>query len=228
MKTIITLFSLFLLLSGCNSNQEKTANDPKLKAIENVPTQEDEKWTNVGYDLKKGHPKGLKVGTKAPDFILKATDGSSFTLSESLQQQPIVMLFYRGQWCPVCSRYFSKFMEDLPEITAKGAKVIAVTPETNENIAKIVDETGISFPVFQDSDYSVMTAYDVLFHVTEKYQQKIRDRLKSDIATNNGQEDARLPVPATYVIGQDGIIKYVQFDLDYKNRASVKDILEHL
>jgi len=64
--------------------------------------------------------------------------------------------------------------------------------------------------------------------VTDAYQKKIRDKLNTDIAENNGNKEAKLPVPATYVIGKDGVIKYVQFDLNYKNRASVEGILEHL
>ncbi len=73
-----------------------------------------------------------------------------------------------------------------------------------------------------------MNNYKVLFSVTEDYQKKIVDKLESNIAENNGKTEAQLPVPATYVIGKDGIIKYAQFDLNYKNRASIDEILNAL
>jgi len=224
MKIILGTLVLLLCFSCNNEKPSTKTEDTKTEAL----SPEDQKWMKIGYDLTKGKPKGLTTGTKAPDFELTATDGSTFKLSAELKKQPVVMLFYRGQWCPVCHRYLTAFMEEVPKITATGAKVIAVAPETNENIKKIVDATGINFSVMQDPDYKVMKAYDVLFNVTEAYQQKIKDKLKTDIAENNGKDEASLPVPATYVIGQDGTIKYVQFDLNYKNRASVKEILEHL
>jgi len=115
----------------------------------------------------------------------------------------------------------------LPKIKEK-AKIIAITPETNENIAKTIEKAGTDFTILSDVDMSVTGDYKGLFSVTNDYQDKIRTKLESDIAFNNGKTEAQLPVPATYVIGQDGVIKFVQFDLDYRNRASADDIVKHL
>lgn len=227
MKTTITFFVMFCLFVSCNnsgnSDTKQTTTTSEYKA-----TEEEQQWINIGYDLKKGRPQGLKVGTKAPNFQLKAPDGSTVKLSETLKDGPVALLFYRGEWCPVCIRYFSAFMKDAPQLEAKGVKVLAVSPETDENIDKTKTKAKTNFTILHDPDYKVMEDYDVLFHVTEAYQKKIRDKFNTDIAKNNGKPDARLPVPATYVIGQDGLIKYVQFDLNYKNRASVKEILKHI
>jgi peroxiredoxin len=73
-----------------------------------------------------------------------------------------------------------------------------------------------------------MQRYDVLFNVTEAYQQKISTKLEADIASNNAKEDAKLPVPATFIIDQEGVIVYRQFNADYHIRATVNDILNHL
>jgi len=110
----------------------------------------------------------------------------------------------------------------------KGAKVIAITPETNQNIAKTIKDTGVSFTILNDVNMSVISDYKGLFSVTDDYQDKIRTKLNNDIALNNGKTEAQLPVPATYVIGQNGVIKFAQFDLNFKNRASADDIIKYL
>lgn len=198
------------------------------KTTQDTPAESDIQWIKRGYDLEKIRPTGLKTGMKAPDFTLKSPSGATVKLSEELKKQPVVLMFYRGQWCPICTRYLAAFQESVPQIAAKGAKIIAVTPETNEGIAKTVEKTKIDFTVLHDINESVMSDYKVLFSVTNDYQERIRKGKQIDIAFNNGKTEAQLPVPATYVIGQDGIIKFVQFDLNYKNRASVEDIVKHL
>jgi len=235
MKNILLFITLIFGVFACKNISENTPvkeksnmENPVAKTAQNTASEADARWTKIGYDLEKIRPVGLKTGMKAPDFTLKAPDGEVVKLSEELKKQPVVLMFYRGQWCPVCTRYLAAFQESIPQIAAKGARVLAVTPETNENIAKTVEKSKIDFTVLNDINESVMSDYKVLFSVTEAYQERIRKGLKSDIAMNNGKTEAQLPVPATYVIGQDGIIKFVQFDLNYKNRASVEDIVKHL
>lgn len=207
-----------------NSSQQNT----KMNTTGNTSAETDAKWISMGYDLEKGRPEGLKAGMQAPDFQLNTPDGKQVRLSEELKKQPIVLIFYRGQWCPLCSRYLTGFQENLPKITAKGAKVIAITPETNDNIAKTVEKTGLNFTVLHDGDMSVTSNYKGLFSVTDAYQEKIRAKKDVDIAFNNGKTVAQLPVPATYVVGQDGVIKFAQFDLNFRNRASADEIVKYL
>ena len=140
----------------------------------------------------------------------------------------MVIIFYRGEWCPVCNRYLSNFQDSLSYVLSAGAKVLAVTPEKPSSALEMIANTGATFTVIPDPTEEIMISYDVAFNVTEEYQQKIRNALEADIASNNDKQDAILPVPATFIIDQDGIIVYLQFNLDYHIRATVKDILEHL
>jgi len=234
MKKIILFFAIVIGVTSCNSSEKaqkekvSTKKNTEMKTSDSSSNDADIKWINMGYDLEKGRPEGLKVGMKAPDFKLNSSEGESVRLSDELKKQPVVLIFYRGQWCPVCTRYLSGLQENLPKIVAKGAKVIAITPETNENIAKTIEKAGTDFTILSDVDMSVTGDYKGLFSVTDDYQDKIRTKLESDIAFNNGKTEAQLPVPATYVIGQDGVIKFAQFDLDYNSRASADDIVKHL
>lgn len=181
-----------------------------------------------GVDEEQYLPKGLNVGEKAPAFNVNSIDGVGINTNAILQEKELVIIFYRGDWCPVCSRYLSNFNDSLKFIQEKGAEVLAIGPETSENAKNTQEKTEADFIIISDSTQQIAKSFDVLFDVTKGYQKKIKTFLGTDIAENNGSDKAQLPVPATFVIGKDGIIKYKQFDFDYKNRASVKDILEHL
>ena len=173
------------------------------------------------------YPDGLKVGTLAPNFKAVDNAGKPFSLKKELKKGEVVIIFYRGQWCPYCNKELSQLNDSLSLITAKGATVVAISPETNENIAKTVTKTKATFPVISDKDLSILKAYKVNYAVEGKMLEMYK-KYKIDLNQANGNNGAVLPVPATYIIGKDGIIKYVFFNPDYKVRATVGDILNHL
>ncbi len=173
-------------------------------------------------------PTGLKEGSSAPDFTSKDQNGKSISLSKELKSGKVVLMFYRGNWCPVCNKHLSKFQASLSTITDKGASVIAISPEASEGAQKTIEKNGLTIPVISDMNYEIMDKYGVKFRVTDKYASKIKTFLWTDIAKNNGDEDAYLPVPATYVIGQDGKIIKAWFDQNYKNRPTAEEIAKYL
>ena len=173
------------------------------------------------------YPEGLKVGDIAPDFSAKDQDGKTISLKQALQKGPVVMLFYRGQWCPYCNKQMSRFSDSLSMLTAKGASVLAITPETSENVKKTIEKTKSTFPVLEDEGMTIMKMYKVNFAVDEKTITKYKG-YGIDFDKANGANGANLPVPATYIIGKDGKVKYVFFNTDYRKRASVIDILNNL
>ena len=73
-----------------------------------------------------------------------------------------------------------------------------------------------------------MKGFDVLFHVNEKYVNKVKTKKNKDLAEAHNQDAARLPVPATYVIKQDGTISYKHFDYNYSERPTVSELVTHL
>jgi peroxiredoxin len=173
------------------------------------------------------NPEGLNVNDKAPQFKAKANDGSMVSLKKALKKGPVVLIFYRGQWCPYCNKQLKGMQDSLSFIKAKGAQIFAITPETNENVMKTVEKTKASFPVLSDSGLAIMTAYKVAFKVDDKTIEKYKG-YGIDFDKANGTNGATLPVPAVYIISKKGIITYRYFDKDYSKRPSVKDILEHL
>ena len=113
-------------------------------------------------------------------------------------------------------------------MTDQGFNVVAITPESIENVEQTVKLHNISFTVIYDCQEKIMKDYDVMLNVTKDYQDKTLKNLSVDVAKNNGRDEARLPVPATYIINREGIIVAVQFDTDYHKRATVKWMLKNL
>ena len=178
--------------------------------------------------VNKDVPNGLHVGEKAPLFNGVDKNGSTFSLKMQIEKGSVVIIFYRGYWCPVCSKYLKNYVDSAHLVTQKGATLIFVTPEAEAGVEKTIKKNKLNYIVVLDKDESIMKAFDVDFEVTEGYQKKIKTFLFADIAKNNNKETAKLPVPATFIIDQSGTIVYRQFDLNYKNRASIKEIVEHL
>ena len=174
-------------------------------------------------------PEGLFINSKAPDFKGKDQNGNEVVLKDLRKKGPVVIIFYRGYWCPYCNKELQKLEDSLQLIKEKGAQLIAITPEKQEGITKTVERTKATYPIITDDELKIMKAYDVAYQV----DTKTIDRYKMasiDLASNNGQkpEAVYLPVPAVYIIGKDGEIKYRFFEEDYKKQAAVKDILNNL
>ncbi|MGD0756853.1 MAG: redoxin domain-containing protein [Bacteroidales bacterium] len=156
-------------------------------------------YASFGIDsIKSNIPHGLTVGDKAPDFTGYDQKGKH------------------------------NYQDSLKVINDQGFNVVAITPESIENVEQTVKLHNITFTVIYDCQEKIMKDYDVMFNVTKAYQDKILSDFSIDIAKNNGRDAARLPVPATYIINKEGIIVAVQFDPDFHNRATVKWMLKNM
>ena len=173
-------------------------------------------------------PEGLFINSKAPDF--KATDqyGNEIRLKDVLKDSLVVLIFYRGQWCPYCNKQLKKLEDSLQLLKNKGARLVAVTPEKPEFISKTIEKTKASYPLLYDKDMKIMKAYAVAFQVDDKSVTRYKNA-DIDLLTANGQkEKAFLPVPAVYIISKEGTILYRYFDTDYKKRPTVQELLSNL
>lgn len=184
--------------------------------------------SSIGFaQMKTIYPEGLKVGEVAPMIYSSDQNGKQIELKKLLKTGDVVIIFYRGQWCPYCNQQLKKVNDSLSFITAKGATVLTITPETPENIKKTIEKTKATFSVIEDKNLAIMKSYKVNFAVDENTVTKYKG-YGIDFEKANGENGANLPVPATYIVGKNGKIKYAFFNTDYSKRASVKDILENL
>ena len=171
---------------------------------------------------------GLPVGVKAPDFQAIDADSVTFKLAEALKKGPVVMIFYRGQWCPICNRHLTAVQDSLKLIIDRGASVVAVSPQKPEYLEKMAGKTGATFRLLYDKSYAISDAYDVTFTPGSWQLIRYNTGLNAKLKESQSDDSQRLPIPATYLINRDGMIVWRHFDPNYKNRSTVKDILDHL
>jgi peroxiredoxin len=172
-------------------------------------------------------PTGLHKGDKAPAIEAKDQNGKMVKLASLLEKGDVVVIFYRGQWCPFCNKYLSSLQDSLGLIQKKGASVIAISPEVQDNIGMTISKTKATFSVIADVDLKITTAYKVNYAVDKETQAALAG-YGLDLNKANGANGNNLPVPATYIISKNGTVKYVFFNPDYTKRPSVKELLSHL
>lgn len=172
-------------------------------------------------------PEGLFIASKAPDFKAKDQNGNEIRLRDLLKTGKVILVFYRGQWCPYCNKELSRFQDSLQFIKDKGATLIAVSPELPENVSKTVEKTNAEFSILYDEKLKIMKAYDVEFELPQNTVTRYRNA-GLDVEKNNGANGNFLPVPAVYIIDKESTITYRFFDTDYKKRPSVKELLDNL
>jgi len=173
-------------------------------------------------------PQGLQVNQAAPDFSGKDQYGNTITLKSLLKKGNVLLVFYRGEWCPYCNKYLKELEESLLSISSKGASVVAVTPEKPEYVTKSVEKTKATFSILHDEALKIMKSYDVAYKLDSKAINKYK-KIKVDLNVINGPVNSEnLPVPAVYVINKQGVIVYRFFDPDYTNRAPISTLIKYL
>jgi peroxiredoxin len=165
-----------------------------------------------------------KAGDTAPAFILNDPDGKPVSSRELLAQGPLVVSFYRGVWCPYCNLELQALQEALPEIAARGASLVAISPQTAPNSRKSRRDNRLSFPILSDVRSEVANAFGIRFALPD-YLVDVYKRFKNDLPAFNHDPSWVLPMPARYVIGTDGIIAYAEVNPDYTQRPDPSELL---
>lgn len=169
----------------------------------------------------------LKVGDKAPSFTLVDPDRNSVSLAGLLARGPVVVSFYRGVWCPYCNMDLQALQATLPEFERRGAKLVAISPQTPVNSRKSVRQNSLSFPILSDPHNDVAAAFGLRFALPD-YLVELYKSLKNDLPNFNGDPSWTLPMPARFVIAPDGTIIYAEVNPDYTQRPEPKEMFPAL
>jgi peroxiredoxin len=180
----------------------------------------------IGISYAQERPEGLFINSKAPEFKAKDQNGNEVVLKDLRKKGYVVLVFYRGSWCPFCSRYLKELQDSLESIKAKGAQVVVVTPQGDEGIDSAVAKSGASFPVIHDKDMKIANGYRVAYKVDERTVGRYKNAGIDLLKENKQTREAYLPVPAVYIINDEGSVIFRYFEEDYKKRLPVSEILK--
>ena len=134
------------------------------------------------------------------------------------------MTFYRGVWCPYCNMDLQALQEALPKIKELGADLVAISPQTAPNSRRSQRDNKLGFPILSDKGNAVADAFHLRFTLPGYLQDLYKNAFKNDLAVVNGDPSWTLPMPARYVIGQDGAILYAEVNPDYTNRPDPEEL----
>ncbi|GGD84037.1 peroxiredoxin-like family protein [Paenibacillus nasutitermitis] len=174
-----------------------------------------------------GSAKGLSVGAAAPDFTLSNQTGSNVSLSAESAKGPVILTFYRGSWCPFCNLELKAYQHILAGIQEVGAQLLAVSPLTPDHSLTLREKHKLEFHVLSDSDNQVAERYQLKFSLPEELREIYRS-LGFALEEYNGDDSWELPVPATYIIDKNGIIRFASVNPDYRTRAEPDEVLRFL
>jgi peroxiredoxin len=172
--------------------------------------------------------KAFKTGDTIPEMILSNAFGELVNVKEILSKhEKVVIAFYRGGWCPYCNLELKALQNIIPEIEAKGAKLIAISPETPDNSLTTVEKNALNFEVLSDINNEVAKKMNLVFQLPQELQS-LYQKFGINLNSNQDNTNQELPIAATYIVDKDGVISYHFLEEDYKLRADPKDILNVL
>jgi len=168
---------------------------------------------------------GLSLGDTAPDATLKKIDGSEVSLASLYADGPVIVTFYRGGWCPFCTKALAGWEKRMGEVEAMDATFVAITPESPENAGKTTSTHAPSMMILSDTGHAAARAFRLSFELPDDLQEKYKG-YGIDLEKSNSSGRWELPAPGTYVIDRTGKIVYAWADWDYKQRADPDEVLK--
>lgn len=169
----------------------------------------------------------LKVGDALPGVSVNDADGKSVKLSKYHADGPAVIVFFRGSWCPICTKHFQDLIKAQPAIAKSRAQIVAISPDTVENTRANTEKLKIPFPLLSDSDLAATKAFGLAFQVDDVTITKYKG-FGIDLEKASGREHHALPVPAVYIVNKAGKITFAHSNPDYTKRLDVETILAEL
>lgn len=165
------------------------------------------------------------VGQRFPDATLLTPAGTEVTLSDELRGRPAVIVFYRGAWCPYCNLTLRTYQRDLlPELTARGVQLVAVSPQTPEASEQAIANGDLAFPVRSDPGNALASELGILTAPSPEAREA-HTELGFDVADSNADHTAGIPFPSVFVLDAAGVLRFVDVHVDYTERTEVQTVL---
>ena len=163
-----------------------------------------------------------RPGEVMPPFMLPDETGRLVSLTSLIGNGPVIVMFYRGHWCPYCRLNVMAIMQAQDEISALGGQIVAIMPETQKYAERFKSEAGAPFPVLTDLDNGYALSLNLAIWLGTEVQQLLS---YLDLSDFHGNDGCMLPIPATFVVGRDGLVKARFVDPDFRKRMEIDELL---
>lgn len=168
--------------------------------------------------------KPVKVGATAPGFTARRPDGSEFSFKPKALEKPVVLIFYRGGWCPYCNAHLGQLRTTEPKLRQMGYDVLFMSADRPELLVTSLKQKDLGYTLLSDAPMTAARAFGVAFRLDDA-TVKIQKQFGADLEAASGQTHHELPVPSVFVLDKHGVVRFVHWDPNYKVRMSGEDIL---
>ncbi len=225
MKKIIYLTALclavFCSIACAQGSTLESSNAPKK---DDAATKSDaSKFVSVEEAAKTA----LNVGAVMPDFTLSDSLGQAVKSGDMLKKGNLVIVFYRGAWCPFCNKYLHTLQQNLTQIRANGGDLVAISAEPADRAMAVAKKNELLFTVLSDPNLTVARKFGIVYQLPPETDEKYKG-FGIDLVKTNSTEKPELPISATYVVDKTGKIVFAHIEPDYKKRAEPAAIIEAL
>ncbi len=167
-----------------------------------------------------------RPGEAMPPFMLPDVAGRLVSLPSLLEKGPLAVMFFRGHWCPYCRLNVRALVEAMERIKAVGGHVVAIMPETQAFAGTFSADSAAPFPVLTDLDNGYALSLNLAIWLGSEIQGLLATM--QDLPTFHGNQGWVLPIPATFIVGRDGIVKARFIDPDFRKRMAIDDLVAAL
>lgn len=166
-------------------------------------------------------------GQPAPRFELPDAKGQGLKLDDALASGPVVLLFFRGVWCPFCNLTLRAYQERHADIARLGARLIGVSPQSGEKLLRTAERNRLTYPLLSDHGCQVATRYGLTYTIDDDLQA-LYQKVGHPLPDYNASADWMLPIPATYLLGRDGKVEMAYVNADFRSRLDPDRLLPRL
>ena len=211
------------------SELAKLLNNFKADFLSKAPAEVASLFGQKTVELSKSGilDKAIKIGDKIPSFDLPNVSGENVSIEKALSSGPVVISFYRGQWCPYCNIELQELQKSLAGFKEQGAKLLAISPQTPDNSLSTKEKNELEFDVLSDVGNKVAEKFGLVFSLDQELRPKYQD-FGIDVPAHNGDQSYNLPLAATYVVSSDAVVKYAFVSADYTERAEPDEVIQTL
>ena len=210
-SSTLTLIALAVLCSAATSSAHEKSNAMETVGPMNQMVKID---TATVYPQRPEDISPLLIGEKVPEVTLLDVAGQNFNIAEEVKKKPTILIFYRGGWCPYCSKQLSGLQEISPSLEKLGYQILAVGTDQPEGLMQSVTKEKLSYTLLSDADLSLSKQFGIAFKAPKAYWEMLSE------TTNRRNTDLLLPVPSVFILDTAGKIQYEYINPDFKQRLN--------
>lgn len=171
-----------------------------------------------------GAAEPLAAGARLPDVTVRTEKDVPIKLAAALKSEPAVILFYRGGWCPYCTKHLTAMMDIEEKLRGEGYSIFAISTDQPSKLAATPDREKLNYTLLSDSKMDAADAFGITFTVSNETLEKYKG-YNIDLEAASGEKHHKLPHPAVYIVDKEGVIRFAHVNEDYKVRLKPEDVL---